>query len=51
MGTNRRRTALRTDYRESGRRDDDGNAFRYMSTLSVERGQRPYYDVFFRSAQ
>lgn len=41
--------ALRTDYHESGRIDADANAFRYMSVLQAENGQRPYYDVFFRS--
>lgn len=42
--------ALRTDYRESSRTDRASNSFRYMSTLQMTQGQRPYYDIFFVSA-
>lgn len=43
--------ALRTAFHEASRVDREGNAFRYASLLRLERGQRPYYDVFFRSAE
>lgn len=41
--------AMRTVYGEIGRTDPHQNSFRYMSTLWLGQGQRPYYDVFFRS--
>lgn len=39
---------LHTAYQEVGRHDPASNAFRYMSLLAIEHGQRTYYDVYFR---
>lgn len=40
--------ALRTAYHETRRVDPAGNSFQYMSRLRLDRGERPYYDVFFK---
>ncbi len=46
-------TALETDYRTIGKRDQWGNLFRYASKFRLREGnkerERKYYDVFFRS--
>jgi hypothetical protein len=45
-------TALETDHRRVGRKDQWGNEFRYMAHYRVAGGARAsYYDVFFRTAQ
>jgi hypothetical protein len=41
-------TALETEYELVGRRDQWGNAFRYMSHVHFAEGRRAYYDVYLR---
>jgi len=41
--------ALETRYHWTGRRDYKGNFFGYEALARFERGQRPFYDVYFRT--
>lgn len=41
---------IETHYHWTGRSDPAGNVFRYMGSALFDRGKRPIYDVYFRSA-
>jgi hypothetical protein len=43
--------ALRVDYHEARRIDAEGNLFLYGSTVRTIRGERAFYDVFFRTIE
>lgn len=42
--------SIETGYRWSGRKDSDGNLFRYRGFAQIANNQRPVYDVYFRNA-
>ena len=42
---------LRTEYHRTGRTDAYGNEFRYNGLVIKDRGQEPYYDIYFRVAR